>query len=324
MPTRVQTHIDRALTNISVAYIQDASNFIAARVFPQVSVMKQSDRYFLYKKEDWFRDEARERAYAAESAGGDYNIDNTPSYFCKIYAFHKDVTEDDRVNTDTPLNADQDAAEFVTQKFMLKKETVWANTFFKTGVWANEQVGQNADADVTKNKWNLTSSDPIKAVRQAQTDIMSTTGYRPNKLVLGPHTYDALCDHEAILDRIRFTQRGVITRELLASMFEVDEVLVAQGVLNSAMEGATESTDFIFGKHALLVYAAPRPALKTPTGGYTFTWTGLLGAGAFGNRIVRIPMDWLGLGTERVEGEIAFDMKVVSNDLGFFFNGIVD
>jgi hypothetical protein len=35
--------------------------------------------------------------------------------------------------------------------------------------------------------------------------------------------------------------------------------------------------------------------------------------------MTRIPMPWLGLGTERLEGEIAFDSKVVASDLGIFY-----
>jgi len=78
------------------------------------------------------------------------------------------------------------------------------------------------------------------------------------------------------------------------------------------------------GKHALLCYSNPRPALKKPSAGYIFAWTGLEGSGAYGNRIVRLPMDMLGLGTERIEGEIAFDAKKICGDLGTFFKDIVD
>ena len=35
-------------------------------------------------------------------------------------------------------------------------------------------------------------------------------------------------------------------------------------------------------------------------------------------------MDMLGLGTERIEGEIAFDAKKICGDLGTFFKDIVD
>ena len=33
-------------------------------------------------------------------------------------------------------------------------------------------------------------------------------------------------------------------------------------------------------------------------------------------------MNWLGLGTVRTEGEMAFDMQVVGKDLGVFFSAI--
>ena len=77
------------------------------------------------------------------------------------------------------------------------------------------------------------------------------------------------------------------------------------------------------GKHALLCYRNPRPSLRKPSAGYIFAWTGLEGSGAYGNRIVRLPMDMLGLGTERIEGEMAFDTKVICKDMGIFFKDIV-
>lgn len=323
MPTRQQVHIDQALTNMSVAYMQEAKTFIADQVFPQIPVQKQSDRYFIYLKEDWFRDEALERVHGTESAGGDYEIDNTPTYFCKLYSYHKDVTEDDRVNADSPIVPDNDATDFVTSKLLLRREILWAQRYFKTGVWGHELTGAAA-ADATHViKWNATGATPIEDVHEAQTTIQSQTGYKPNILVVGPYVYDALRSNKDILDRIKYTQRGVVTSDLLASLFEVDKVLVAAAVVNIAQKGVAEDTDFIFGNSALLCYAAPRPGIKTPSAGYTFAWKGLLGASAYGNRMIRLPMDWLGLGTERIEGEMSFDQKVVAADLGFFFNTLV-
>lgn len=325
MPTKIQTHIDTALTNISVAYMQEAKNFVADKVFPMVPVQKQSDRYFVYSKDDFYRDDAEERAAATESAGGDYDIDNTPSYYCNQYAYHKDVTEQERVNSDAPLTPDVDATDFVSAKLLLRREILWAQKYFITGVWANERLGVSAAPTSSQViKWNLATSTPIQDVANMQTDIAETTGYRPNILILGQKAYDALKNHGDILDLIKYTQRGILTPDLLAALFDVDQVLVASAVKNSAAKGVAANTSFILGKNALLAYRAPKPSLKTPSAGYTFTWTGLLGAGAYANRIVRIQMPWLGMGTERIEGEMAFDQKVVAADLGGFFLGVVD
>ncbi len=324
MPTRQQIHIDRALTNLSVAYMQSADVFIADKVFPIVPVQKQSDTYFIYSKADFFRDEASERARGTESAGGDYDIEQAPPYFCRVYAFHKDIDEQERVNSDDPLKPDQDAQEFVSHKLLLKRETKWAANFFQPSIWSNEIKGVAAGPSTGEViQWDKAASDPIKDIRAASLKMVEETGYKPNKLVLSPHAYAALCDHEEILSRIQYSQRGIVTKDLLQALFEIPEILVPYAVQNAGLKNADGEMSFIMGKHALLCYAAPSPGLKQPSAGYIFAWKGLQGAGAYGNRVVRIPMPWLGMDTERIEGEMAFDMKTVSTDLGVFFEDIV-
>lgn len=326
MPSRSQTHIDRALTNMSVKYMQDASNFVNDKVFPNLPVQKQSDRYFVYYKEDWFRDEASERAMGTESAGGDYDIDNTPTYFCKKYAFHKDVYEEDRANSDDPLQPDRDATEFVTDKIMLNKENMWANTYFKEGVWAQDLTGA-ATASGGKSVVyfdDYDKSDPISVVANMATAMAETTGRRPNVMVLGRRVYDALRQHPDILDRIKFTQKGVITAELLASLFDVDRMLIANAIQNIAKKGEKADMRFTLGNNILLAYTTNRPSLKTATAGYCFTWKGLLGSNALGGRINRFAMPMLGIGTERIEMELAYDMKVVAPDMGAFIKNAID
>lgn len=329
MPKMQDAHIDRALTNISVAYLQDASNFIADKVFPTIPVKRQSDIFYQYNKADFMRDEAQVRGAGTESAGGDYGVEAQDPYYCRKHSFHKDVTEEERANYDQPLDADQDATDFISQKMLIRREMEWASKFFKTGVWGTEIEGAATAAAATESTnqkvvfFNLATSDPIKVITEAGIAQAEETGYKPNTLVLSPYAFNALKNHEDILDRIKYTQKGIVTADLLATLFEVDRVLVAYGVVNTAAKGATENVGFIMGKHALLCYANPKPALKKPSAGYIFAWTGLEGSGAYGNRIVRLPMDQLGLGTERIEGEMAFDAKKICGDLGVFFKDIV-
>ena len=325
MPNRSDIHIDKALTNLSVKYFQDASNFIADKVFPVVPVAKQSDRYFMYKKEDWFRDDARLRAMGAESAGGDYDIDNTPTYFCQKYAFHKDVFEEDRVNADSPLTPDQDAMEFVVDKILLNRENNWAKTYFQSGVWEQDLTGSDTAGSGKIIYWDdYDHSDPISDIANMSTAMAEITGKRPNTLTLGRRVYDALRQHPDILDRIKFTQRGVVTAELLASLFDVDRILVANSIQNIAKKGQEANMEFTMGNNALLTYAPPAAGLKKASAGYIFSWTGLMGANALGGRINRFSMPQLGIGTERIECEVAYDMKVVAADMGAFVGGAID
>lgn len=310
-PSYSQVHVNRPLTNISVAYMQRAENFIADKVFPMVPVSKQSDRYFVYDKSDFFRADAQLRAPATESAGSGYNLDNTPTYYAPVYALHKDVDDQTRANADDPLNMDRDATEYVTQQMMLRRELVWSSRNFTTGVWATDTT--------PSTKWDNASSDPISDIKNAGINVAGATGFKPNTLVLSPRVFNALSEHPDVLDRIKYTMGPAIaTPQLLAQLFEVERVLVPFAVVNSANEGATDSIDFIYGENALLTYAAPRPSIMMPSGGYNFTWTGLLGAGATGIRIKSFRMEHLS--ADRIEGEIAYDPKVVAPDLGVFFN----
>lgn len=325
MPTRQQIHIDRALTNVSVAYMQEESVFVADKVFPQIPVQKQSDTYFIYNKGDFFRDEAQMRAKGTESAGGDYDIETADPYFCKKYSYHQDVTEEDRVNADSPLQPNVDATEHVSHKLLLKREILWASNFFKAGVWGTDITGKAASpsGETETLQWDQAGSDPIKDITTAAIKMVEETGKRPNVLVLSPHAFNALKLHEDILDKIKYTQKGIVTLDLLAMLFEVEKVYVTWAIQNTAGKGQDANMSFVMGKNALLCYSESRPGIKKASAGYIFAWKGLKGAGAFGNRVVRIPMPWLGEDTERIEGDMAFDMKVVAKDMGIFFKDIV-
>lgn len=321
-PTAGDVHVNRPMTDVSVAYIQGAENFIAAQVFPTVSVQKQSDRYWTYTKADWFRTEAQVRAPATESAGGGYRVDSTPNYFCTKYAVHKDVDDDTRTNTDTPLDADRDATLWVTQNLLLKRDIVWAATYFKTGVWGTDLTGvASGPTGGQFLRWDVSTSTPISDVTTAQIVVQEQTGFKPNILVVSPYVFNALRNNASILDRIKYTERGIVTEALLASLFGVDKVLIAGATNNTAAEGAAASMSFINGKHALLCYAPAAPSLQTPSAGYTFAWSGLYGAGALGMRIKSFRMEEIE--SDRIEGELAFDMKLVSSDVGYFFSTAV-
>ena len=52
-----------------------------------------------------------------------------------------------------------------------------------------------------------------------------------------------------------------------------------------------------------------------------FSWNGLMGAGPEGNRIKRYRME--PLAADRIEGEMAFDAKLVASECGAFFEDAV-
>lgn len=317
-PTQYSVHIDAILTNISVAYIQQAANFVATKVFPIVPVDKQSNKYFKYTKNDWFRDEAQVRADATESAGGGYNL-STDTYNATVWAFHKDIGDQTRANADTPINLDREATEFVTGRILLRQEVDFQENFFTTGVWGTDVTGvAGAPSSGQFRQWNdYTNSDPIDDVEEGKEDILKATGFMPNTLVLGYQVFRQLKNHPDLVDRIKYTTSDVITEDIMARLFGVDRVLVTRSVKASNKEGASEAYSFVYGKSAMLCYSAPSAGLLQPSAGYAFAWTGV--SNGLGQTIGTSRFRMESLKSDRIEAEAAWDNKVVAADLGYFF-----
>ena len=316
-PSRSDVHVNRPLTNVSIAYIQNSNDFVADKVFPIVPVSKQSDRYFTYTKDYWFRTSAEKRAPASESAGGGFAIDNTPNYFADVFAMHMDVADQTRSNADDPLNMDRDATLFVTQNLLLKREKQFMAQYMAPNIWQGHAGGDFTPAVL----WSATNSNPMNDIDYLKAEIKSKTGFLPNTLTVSNDVFFALRNNASVLDRIKYTQRGVISEELLAMLFGVDKFLVASAVINSAQEGKSASMGFLTSKSFLLTYSNPAPSILQPSAGYIFSWQGLFGAGAQGNRIKTFRMEHLE--SDRIEGEMAFDMKQVGLDLGVYGAGVI-
>lgn len=324
-PTQSDVHVDAILTNISTAYIQSSTKFMSTQAFPVVAVDKQSDLYYTYTKNDWFRDEAQRRADNTESAGSGYGL-STDSYRCDVWAFHKDVGDQTRANADNPIKPDTEATQFVTQRLMLRQEIQWVSDYFAAGVWGTDVDGvAGAPGAGEFKQWNdYAASDPIEDMEEAKEVVLGTTGFELNTLVLGYQVYRQLKHHPDIIDRIKYTT-GVtgrtVTPELLAAMFDIDRVLISKAIKATNEEGATGAYSFTHGKHALAMHVAPNPGLMTPSAGYVFTWRGVSEGLGTDIGISRFRMQHLK--SDRVEGQVAFDNKVVATDLGYFFNGAV-
>lgn len=319
LPTRSDVHVNRPLTMISIAYIQKAADFIADKVFPIVPVMKQGDRYFVYTQDYWFRTAAQKRAPATESAGSGFNVNNTPTYFCDVWAVHMDVDDQTRTNADTPIDMDRDATMFATQQLLLRRELEFMANYVQASIWTGNPAG---DFEVgvstgSQGKWDSTVSDPMYDVDYNKQIVKGQTSFLPNTLIVAADVFFALRNNSAVLDRIKYTQRGIVSEDLLAALFGVEKFLVASAVQNSAQEGATASYGFLMSNVCLLCYANPAPSLLQPSAGYIFSWQGLFGAGAQGNRISSFRMEHLK--ADRIEGEMAFQMNQIAPNLGVYF-----
>jgi hypothetical protein len=311
-PTQSDVHVDAVLTNMSVAYLQEAYAFVAANAFPTVPVNKQSDLYFTYSQADFFRDAVQPRADGTESAGTGYGL-STSSYSTQVYALHKDIGDQVRENSDNPLNPDMDATRFLSQQMLIKQERDWATNAFATSIW---------DTDTTPSAlWSASGSTPITDVQTGINTMLSNTGYVANTLVMSYAVWSILKNHSDVVDRYKYTSAESITTDLLAKVLGVDRIHVMASTYNTAAEGATAAYSQIGDKDCLLCYVPAVAGLMTPSAGYNFTWSGVGGGLGTSTAVSRFRLDHLR--ADRIEIQSAWDFKVVSTALGYFFSNVV-
>jgi hypothetical protein len=305
-------HIDAILTNFSLKYSN--LDYIVDQIFPSIPVQKQSDKYFTYTKSFWFRDLAALRAPGTESEGSGWGL-STDSYFADNYAFHVDIPDELRENADNPLSPDQEAVEYVTDRLAMKRERAFSSSFFTTGVWT--ATGSDAAPSVLWSTYG--TSDPIVDIETASNAMRITTGRRPNTLIMGAAVWSALKNHPDMIDRIKYTQKGMVTQDLFASLIDIPKILIGQSIIDTSAEGAASSFSDIWGKSVLLLYVDPNAGPRSVTAGATFVWSRFGGGALQYMRRLRLDRSMV----DRVEGLSYWDQKVIAPDLGYFFNGAV-
>ena len=314
-------HVDTALTDISVAYKLSQDMYIADKVFPAVQVPKQSDKIFRFDKNDWLRNEAQVRTPGTESAGGGFAVTSTDSYFAEVHAFHKDIPLETLANSDID-NLEVQIAEYVTQKLLIEREVNFVSKFFTTGLWSVDATG-----DASNSTWpnfvyfSDANSDPLGVVTTARESIVSQTGYDPNTLIVGVQVHNKLRLHPQIKEQVKYTQSALPSNAQLAEFFGVKKYLVGSAPYATNAEGDTASYAFAFGKNMLLAYVPEKAGILIPSAGYIFEWTGLNNLGySVQISTLEVPLRK----AKRIEGEMAYDAKLLCNDLGVFFNGAVE
>jgi hypothetical protein len=321
--TPSSVHIDQPLTNLTLAYVQSQENFIADKVFPTVGVTKQSDKYYIYDRASMNRSgDVKKLAPRTEVDRIGLALSNS-SYFADVYGLGMDFDEQTLANEDAALEIRAAGAQTLVNRILIDREEKFASTFFAAGVWTGQSTPANLWSDYT-------NSTPITDVTTARRAMQLTSGgYKPNTMVVGKEVRDILINHPDILARLNggatVSNTALVTNAKLAEIFEVESFFVMEAVKNSGAEGLAESNAFIGGKHALLTHTPSSAGLMTPAAGLTFAWNSISGVNNLGVSIESFSDDALKRMqvAEHIQAKLAYDMKVVGADLGYFFDTCV-
>lgn len=323
LPTPGDVHVSRFLTNIAIAFIQNPALFLGARVFPAVMVDKQADKYVIWDRADFNRDEAKPTGPTGEAPIGDLRM-SSDSYDCVINKFAHLIDDPSVANSDSPIELRKTKTRDVARKLMIRREKDWVAKFFATGKWKGSSTGADLVGGVDFTQWdNFAASDPVSVIRKEIVN-METLGISAKnfKLTIGKKAWLKLVDHPKFIERFEQVQASIINEQLVAAVLGIGEVIVPGSVEATSLEAAATTTmDFIHGKRALLTYAPSAPALDEPSAGYTYVWAGLYGAQNSGVQIKEFRREEKS--SDQIEGASAWDHKLTSDVCGVLFDQVV-
>lgn len=320
------------LTNVSISYLQKPENYAKGlRLFPRVPVALSAGHYYIFDKATLARDDVqRKPQFGKVQPVLMGNGEDT--YSCKV---DQVIIGIDQI---TALNYQRSGAPgmnnpykaktiMATEKMNIHLDRVFAENFFKAGVWGQEMTGISTGTPSGSQfyQFDNANSDPIVLFDHLMEEITREGRRRPNKLALGVETFHALKQNPMVFERIKYggstANPATVNERVLAELFGIDEIVVLNSTYNSAPFGVKENMKYICDpKGALLLYAPSTPMIDEPSAGYTFSWDPL------GNGQPVTFRQWRGEeGTysEFIEGICSYDMKKTGDDLAVYLKNCV-
>lgn len=263
--------MDQVLTNISLAY--PATGLVGEQLFPVVPVRKQSDKYYVFGREAWLPETSDYRAPGTEAneiPGFQLSLD---TYFAQEHSLQIAVTDEERENTDSPMSPDRDGTELVTSKILLGRELAMYREVTDATKYAS---GLSVTLSGT-TQWNdYVNSDPISNIKTAKRAVHAKVFFEPNVAVIPYQVMSVLEDHPDLIERIKYSERAILSEEVIASILGLERVIIPGVAIGSGAVGVSGfgvTAGYLWGKDVILAYVPSRPGLRVPAFAYEFAWT---------------------------------------------------
>jgi hypothetical protein len=297
------------LTAVAIAYRN--KKLIADDVLPRTPVGKQEFKYQLLALGEGFT--VPDTRVGRKSKPNEVSFSSTEqTASCEGYGLDDPIPQDDIDNAAPNQDPLKMSAEQLTNLILLDREIRTANLVFN----ANTYGAANKVTLSGTGQWSdYTNSDPIGAIM----DALDSCIMRPNIAVFGRATASVLSRHPKVVKAVHGNSgdSGIASRQALAELLELDDVLIGEGFVNTARKGQPVAMQRVWGKHASFIY---RDKLAGPQSGTTFGFTAQWGGRIAGAK----PDSDIGLrGGQRVRvGEYVKEL-VTAGDLGYFFQNAV-
>jgi hypothetical protein len=279
MPEMANIHIDVALTNLSVAYVNE--DYVADDVFPIVPVQVRSDRYFVYNSAAFLRGSGFDangklnslRRPGTRSEEEDYEVSHLP-YLCEQYARNRPVTDAEVNLADQPLQPAMDTTIMLTEGRKIENEMMVAK---KAMTRANYDTGNKVQLVTTTTSWIAATGKPLSVdIPNGKKAVFGGLLRSANRLLLNYDSAQALKNNAEYIERVKYVSKETLTNDGLVPVIDGLQPVIGKGRRITSAEGAANTSGYIWvddqGQNSALVYYKPPsiPGLKMTSLGATF------------------------------------------------------
>lgn len=314
--------IQPRLTAITLAYRNE--RFVADDVLPRVPVESPVFKWSLYTKGDAFtvpdtrvgrKGDVNEIDWTATEQTAqtkDFGLEEAIPYY-DVQAAQAAM----KAQGVMPIDPQARSTELLTDLIALDRELRVSGVVNNA---ANYATNNKVTLSGTSQWSDYANSDPVTAILTAMDSML----IRPNKMVMGRAVYTKLRMHPKVVAAVfalggNAASGGVVSKQAIADLLELDDIIVGEGWYNTAKKGQTPTVARVWGKNAILFYEAP--VLASPTGVMTFGFTA-----QWGERIAGVieqdPDIGLRGGTRVRVGESVQEV-IAANDVGYLFQNAV-
>lgn len=265
MPDRLSALriVDPVLTTLATGYSN--AELVSEKLFPLVTVIKEAGKIPRFGKEA-FRLHATERALRGQS--NRLSPEDVGGFDFVLEEHDLEYPIDYRERDEDELGLERRATFVTTEGIQLRREEMAADLAQDA---ANYPTGSKITLVGGDQFTDPDNSDPIGVVDDGKEAVRGKIGKEPNTMVIGAKSLVSLKNHPQLVEKIKYSMKGVLTAELLKEIFEVEEIVVGKAVYYSE---ADEVFFDLWTDNIVLAYVPPQRTdvdrdVYEPSYGYT-------------------------------------------------------
>jgi hypothetical protein len=286
--------------------------FVSNKLLPAITVTNDAGKYPIFPSDALVPDSNLERPFKSDKIQKKPMSDfSYGEYLLQEYALGADIDRDEVEAASAIVALDAYYMQVIMESLYLNQEYNNISLLTTTGNYASGNTSALTGTDC----WDHSSSKPLTQLQDAILTVKGKASVKPNTLLLGEASFNALKAHADLKEVIKYSQKALVTEDLISELLSTRdnpvEVVVGSGIYYNPLTSAYVD---LWGDVAILAYvpktAASKRSKYEPAFGYTFTKKGYPYGGQQAGDFDLI---------KTIGGFIKYQSKIVKNSAGFLF-----